>query len=84
MTGWLIDIVIGGVVGAIVGGIVAVNIVIYSGTEMGYETGLAELFAFNWVIGVLVVVVLTGFPVLGVVVARWWRRKRHPATQALR
>lgn len=53
------------------------NVVIYSGAEKGYETGLVELFAANWVIGVLVVAVLAGFPVLGVVVARRWRRKRH-------
>lgn len=45
--------------------------------ERGYETGLGELFAFNWVVGVLVVTVLAGFPVFGVVVARGWRRKRH-------
>ena len=47
MTGWLIDmdIAIGGIVGVVIGGIVAVNILIYSGTERGYETGLGDLFA---------------------------------------
>ncbi|MCC6270647.1 MAG: hypothetical protein IT190_05170 [Microbacteriaceae bacterium] len=79
MTGWLIDVVVGGIVGAVIGGIIALNVVIYSGTEEGYETGLGELFAFNWVVGILVVSVLAGFPVLGVAIARWWRRKRYSA-----
>ena len=77
MVGWLIDIVVGGIVGAILGGILALNIVIYSGTDRGYETGIIELFAFNWVVGILVVSVSVGFPVLGVVIARLWRRKRQ-------
>lgn len=74
--GWVLDLVVGGLTGGIVGAIVAVNVVIFAGTDRGYESSPAEVFGQNALVGVLVVVVLLGGPVLGVVTARRIRRGR--------
>lgn len=73
---WLGDVVVGGFVGGVIGAIVAVNVVIFSGIDRGYEASLADVFRQNWVIGCLTVAVLISGPVLGVVVARRMRKRR--------
>jgi hypothetical protein len=73
--GWLFDLIVGGGLGGLLGLIVAVNVVIYSGVAGGYEAGLGEVFQHSVVIGLIVVTVLVGGPVLGLLVAR--RRRRN-------
>jgi hypothetical protein len=68
--GWIVDIVVGGLIGGFLGAIVAVNVVIFSGIERGYQSGITEIFEYNAVLGVLVLSILVGGPVLGVVLAR--------------
>jgi MFS family permease len=68
--GWIVDIVLGGLIGGFLGAIVAVNVVIFSGIERGYQSGITEIFEYNAVLGVLVLSILVGGPVLGVVLAR--------------
>lgn len=70
---WLtsvVDVVVGGVAGLILGGLVAVNLVIYSGVERGYEANLGEVFDRSVILGSIVVLVLVAGPVGGVVAAR--------------
>lgn len=66
---------IGGIVGGIIGGVVAVNVVIYSGIEPGYQASFPEVFRQNAFVGLVTVIILTGGPVAGVLVARWLRRR---------
>jgi hypothetical protein len=73
------DLIIGGVVGGLLGGIAAVNLVIFSGIEPGYEATIPEIFAQNTLVGVLTLVLLGGGPVGGVVFARRSRRRRRSA-----
>lgn len=73
---WIIDILVGGVVGGITGVIVAVNVVIFSGVDRGYQASLREVFDESPILGVVVVVVLAAAPVLGVLVARRQRGRR--------
>jgi len=40
MKGWLVDLTVGGLVGGLVGAVAAVNFVIYTGIEQGYEASL--------------------------------------------
>lgn len=61
---------VGFVVGALTGAIVAVNVVIFSGMDQGYETSLPDVFRQSPVVGVVVVAVLVAGPVVGVVLAR--------------
>jgi multisubunit Na+/H+ antiporter MnhB subunit len=56
--------------GGVVGAVVAVNVVIYSGIDRGYEASPAEVFDQNALVGVVVVVVLLAGPALGVALAR--------------
>ncbi len=74
--GWLADILIGGISGGLVGAVVAVNVVIYSGTERGYETTIPELFRESVLFGLFVVAILVAGPVVGVWIARRLRRQR--------
>jgi uncharacterized membrane protein YesL len=79
--GWLADTLVGGIVGGVAGAIVAVNFVIFSGIEGGYEANIAEVFRQNVVAGIVTVTILCAGPVLGVVGARRLRRNRarsHP------
>lgn len=71
---WLFDLVAGGVLGGLAGAIVAVNVVIYSGVESGYQASPGDVFGHSVLIGILVVAILVGTPVLGVFLAR--RRRR--------
>jgi hypothetical protein len=73
---WLIDLVVGGIVGGITGAIVAVNIVIFSGTEDGYEASISQVFRDNPVVGIITVAFLAAGPVAGVIMARRMRRSR--------
>lgn len=76
---WLVDLVVGGIVGGVVGAVAAVNLVIFSGIERGYEANLVEVFQQSPVVGVIVVALLLGGPVLGVLFARTVRHKRDSA-----
>ncbi len=73
---WVLDLVVGGTVGGVVGSIVAVNVVIFAGMDRGYESSPADVFEQNPLVGLLVLVVLLGGPVLGVMTARRIRRGR--------
>ncbi len=64
--GWVLDVLLGGVPGGVLGAIVAVNIVIFSGIDRGYEASIPEVFRENVVVGTVVVLVLLAGPVLGV------------------
>jgi hypothetical protein len=76
-SGWFVDIVAGGIFGGIAGAIVAVNFVIYSGIERGYEATIPEVFRESVVAGVITVAVLLAGPVVGVWIARRLRRRRN-------
>ncbi len=71
---WVLDVLLGGVPGAVLGGIVAVNIVIFSGIDSGYQASIPEVFRENVVVGTVVVLVLIAGPVLGVWAVRRLRR----------
>lgn len=76
MRGWLIDVTLGGLVGGVVGAVAAVNFVIYVGIERGYEASIADVFKQNTLAGIVTVSVLILGPILGVLAARWLRRRR--------
>jgi hypothetical protein len=76
MRRWLADIVVGGFIGAVLGAIVAVNIVIYTGIEGGYEASITDVFQQNTLVGVVTVAILVSGPLLGVATARRLRAKR--------
>jgi len=78
---WFTDILVGGAVGAIAGAIVAVNVVITAGIDRGYEASIPEIFRENVLIGIVTVMVLAAGPVLGVVTARWSRRRRRSTVE---
>lgn len=73
---WLIDIVAGGIGGGVVGAVVAVNVVIYSGMERGYESTIPEVFSESVLIGTVVVAILIAGPLVGVGIARRLRHQR--------
>ncbi len=73
------DLVAGGLIGGLAGAIAAVNFVIYSGVEQGYEASLVEVFEHSPIVGVVTVMILLAGPVLGVFVARRMRRNRGSA-----
>lgn len=75
--GWLTDILIGGIAGGLIGAIVAVNVVIYSGIERGYESTIPEVFRESGLTGAVVVAILTAGPLVGVWIARRLRRQRN-------
>ena len=74
--GWLVDIAVGGFVGLIVGLIAAVNVVIYTGVEGGYEATIGEVFGENLFVGLLAAAIVIAGPVGGVLTLRTLRRKR--------
>jgi hypothetical protein len=75
--GSAVDVLVGGILGAVVGAIVAVNVVIYSGVDQGYETSPGDLFAQRPVAGVMAVVALVAGPPVGMYLARRLRRRRE-------
>ena len=76
LRGWITDVGLGGILGGIIGAIVAVNLVIYSGIEDGYEASLPDVFSENLLVGLLTVGILCAGPVVGVLVARRQRSRR--------
>ena len=74
-SGWLSDILIGGILGGIAGAIVAVNVVIFSGIEEGYEANIPDVFRQNALVGVVVVAILIAGPIVGVVTRRRMRSR---------
>ncbi len=70
---WAIDLLVGGVVGGAVGAVAAVNIVIFSGMERGYESTIPDVFRQSVLVGVLTVVTLAAAPLVGV----WIMRRRR-------
>ncbi len=82
--GWVIDLLVGGFAGLVIGWVAALNLVIYSGTERGYETSLATIFDQEPVVGLAAVTVLVTGPMVGVAIARRTRsrrRTRHESRQ---
>jgi hypothetical protein len=75
--GWLVDMVVGIVVGGLLGGVVAVNLMIYSGVERGYEASLGQVFEHSALAGLVVVAALAAGPILGVVAMRRHRQKKN-------
>jgi hypothetical protein len=75
--GWLADLVVGGITGGVVGAIAAVNFVIFTGIEGGYEATIADVFEQNAALGVVTVAILIAGPVLGVALARRRRSRRE-------
>lgn len=75
--GWILDFLIGGVIGGVVAAIAAVNLVIYSGMEGGYETTLPAVFDQSPLVGVITVAILVAGPFLGAIAARRLRRSRR-------
>ncbi|NHZ70849.1 MAG: hypothetical protein GWP18_04340 [Proteobacteria bacterium] len=55
--------------GLAVGAVIAVNIVIFSGIEPGYEATIPEVFSQNVAVGIVTVAVLAAGPIVGVAVA---------------
>ena len=67
---WVVDVLFGVLLGGIAAAIVAVNVVIYSGIEGGYEATIPEVFRQNAAVGIVVLAILAAGPVAGVVLAR--------------
>lgn len=55
---WPVDLTGGGAVGGLVGYVLAVNLVIYSGVERGYEARLDDVFRHSAILGLAVPVEL--------------------------
>lgn len=79
-SGWFTDILVGLIVGGVVGAVVAVNFVIYTGIEGGYEASIGEVFDQNVLLGLITVALLVGGPILGVYVMRRRRNRRATTT----
>ena len=80
--GWIIDIVAGGIVGGIAGAIAAVNVVIYSGIDGGYEATLGEVFDQYPVVAVIAVGLILLGPAAGIALARFLRGRRATRSSA--
>lgn len=59
----------GTILGLIVGAILSLNLIIFFGTERGYEASLSEVFAENPAVGIGAVVLLVVGPVVGFLLA---------------
>ena len=66
----MLDLVIGGLAGAVVGGIVALNLIIFAGTDRGYQAGIGELFALRPLVAVTALAILAVSPIVGIVLAK--------------
>lgn len=73
---WLVDCILGAIAGAVAGAIIAVNVVIFSGMSRGYETTIPEVFDESPAVGVIVLAMLIGGPVVGVYLVRKLRGGR--------
>ncbi len=74
---WIVDVVVGVTGGALIGVISALNLVIIAGPEQGYETTIPEAFEHHVLLGVLIVTMLIGGPVMGIIVTRRARERRR-------
>jgi hypothetical protein len=67
---------LGAIAGAVVGALLAVNLVIYSGIERGYEATPAEVFEQRPVVGVVAAALIVVCPLAGMFVAVRVRSRR--------
>lgn len=67
----LIRMAVGVVVGTVVGAIVAVNVIIFSGIDEGYQASIGDVFAESPLFGIVAVVALVGGPIGGLLIARF-------------
>ncbi len=72
----LLSTSVGIVVGAAIGGVIAVNLVIFSGIDSGYESSIGDVFAHSPVTGLIAVAVLTSGPIVGGFFAWRWAARR--------
>lgn len=72
-----IALLIGAALGAVIGAIIAVNLLIFSGIEGGYEASLSDAFDQRPWVAITIVVVLTAAPAVGAVAALRLRRRYH-------
>ena len=49
--------------------ILAVNLVIYLGPDLGYESSIGEVFDHNTLLGLAIVTVIVAGPVVGIMIA---------------
>ena len=66
----------------IVAAIVAVNLVILSGIDTGYETTIPELFRENVILGIVTVAILIGGPIAGALYGNSFWQRRHSSAPA--
>lgn len=66
----MLDLVIGALVGTVIGGIVALNLIIFAGTDRGYEAGIGELLAERPLVAAIALAILVISPFVGIVVAK--------------
>lgn len=79
----MIDLLVGGGVGVVVGWIVALNVMIYSGTDRGYETSLPAIFDQQPLVGFIVVGLVVAGPIIGVAMARRLRSRRRSRSESV-
>lgn len=79
-SGWVPDIIVGGLLGAVTAAVVVINLIIWAGPDQGYESTPGEVFDHSALLGVVAAAILVGGALLGVVVARSVRRRRSGAT----
>ena len=70
--------IVGALIGMIVAAIVAVNLVILSGIDSGYETTIPELFRENVFLGIVTVAILVAGPIVGALYGKRFWQRRHP------
>lgn len=75
--GWVIDVLVGGLGGGLVGAITAVNIVVFSGIEDGYESSFGDIMDYSRFLALIVVAVLLAAPISAVFMLRKLRRSRR-------
>lgn len=68
---------LGALFGVVIGAIVALNLLIFSGIEGGYEASLSDAFDQRPWVAITMVVVLVAGPVIGAVAALRLRRRAH-------
>jgi hypothetical protein len=75
LVGWAIDLAVGISIGGTIGAITAVNIVIFSGVDDGYQASVSQVFDERPVAGVLAFAALLAVPTLMVRALRQRRRR---------
>lgn len=77
---WLWDSCVGGLAGLVVAAIVAVNLIITVG--IGYDVTLAEVFRQNILVGIATSLIFIAGPIVGILVARRFRRQDKALRQS--